>query len=451
MALTESGIPLAPHQALLRRMLRNSGTLLTGKLAMGLINLAATSIALRSLGAESLGLILMIHGLGQMASMLLRFQSWQAVLRYGAVSLEAGDGAGFRSLLRFTAGLDFTTGLLAAVLTAAAIWGFGPAFEIGPELVPAAMLYTTSTLFLATATPTGVLRLFNRFDLLATRDAFGAVIRLAGCALAALLGWGLMGFLLVWYLATALGGIALVQAAWQEVRRQGLLRGPAGERLPRAATAHPGLWHFVWTTNITTTLSLTSGRIGTLCVGLVLGPTEVALYEIGRQVGEAALKPGRFLSPAIYPELARLAASGDSANMRALLGRVLRLSTGGAVVLLAVLWLLSDPLLRLIGGAEALPARSIMLYLGAASAIGFAAFALEPLLMSVDRQGAALRARLLATVIFVPATLLGLSWDGLDGAGWASILTALIMVVAQLPPAIRLLRGNTAGHIKDRG
>jgi O-antigen/teichoic acid export membrane protein len=423
--------PASSINAITRRLLRNAGTMLGGKAAMGLINLAATGIAFRVLGLEAYGALVLMHAFAQAAASLTKFQSWQAVLRYGAASLEHNRRADFRALVRFTAGLDAGAAVAGMLICGAAALWLGGLFDIPPDLASMTALYATSSAFMVMAMPTGLLRLFNRFDVLATRDTVGALVRLAGAGLAAMLGGGLVSFLVVWYLATAVGGLSLAFAAWQELRRRGLI-GDAGEgRLPRASQAHPGIWSFVWTTNMTATLSLASGHLGALCVGAMLGPAEAALFSVARQIGEAALKPGRFLSPAIFPELARLAASRDRHAIAALMRRALLASTAGSAALLALLVVLGHPLLRLLGGAEALPAYPVMTLLGIASAIGFAGFAMEPLLMSIDRQGAALRARVVGAVLYVPAALLGMHQAGLWGAGLASIAMAIVTSALQ--------------------
>jgi O-antigen/teichoic acid export membrane protein len=436
----QDAAPRGTIDTIFRRMLRNAGTMLGGKLVMGLVNLAATGIALRALGIEQLGLLVLIHAFAQTAAAFVKFQSWQAVLRYGTSSLEHGRRAEFRALLRFTAGLDAASAVAGTLVCSAAAWWLGGVFDIPREFTGAAALYATSTAFMVMATPTGLLRLFNRFDVLATRDTMGALVRLAGAGAVTLLGGGLTGFLAVWYVATAVGGLTLAFAAWRETKRRGLLAQPGEARPPRASSVHPGLWSFVWTTNLTTTFSLASGNLGTLCAGAMLGPAEAALFSVARQLGEAALRPGRFLSPAIYPELARLAAMRDQAGIRALLRRVLLVSSGGAAALLVALALLGHPLLRLLGGAAAVPAYPVMLLLGIAAAIGFAGFALEPLLMSVDRQGAALRARVAASLLYVPAALTGMHLAGLWGAGLAAIATALLMLAVQALSAVQALK-----------
>jgi O-antigen/teichoic acid export membrane protein len=425
--------------ALFRRILRNAGLVLGGKVATALLNLAAFSIAMHSLGATRMGVLVLVHGFAQTASSLVKFQSWQAVLRFGAGNLEPARRAEFRALLRFTAGLDLASSVVGVLACAVAAWFLGSSFGWPPEVVPLAALYATSTAFLVTATPIGLLRLFDRFDLLARRDAMGAGFRLAGAGLAVALGAGLPGFLAAWYAATVLGGLVLIAAAWRETARRGLLQpDPAGRRL-RATQAHPGIWGFAWSTNLMTTLSLGSSHVATLCVGWMLGPAAAALFSLARQIGEAALKPSRFLTPALYPELARLAAAQDREALRRLLRRGLRLSAALALGLLLILAALGEWLLRMVGGAEAAGAYPVMLLLAAAASIGFAGFALEPLLVSVERHGLALRLRALTTAAYVPLALIGLHLVGLEGAGLASIFSALLLLAGQAVPALQWL------------
>ena len=432
-----------------RRILRNAGLILGGKAATALLNLAATSIAIRSLGLEAMGVLVLVHAFARTASSFVKFQSWQAVLRYGAGCLEPERRAEFHALLRFTAGLDLAASAAGCLVCAAAAWALGPAaFGWTPEVAAMAALYATSTFFMVTATPIGLLRLFDRFDLLARRDALGAAVRLVGAALAAAFGGGSAG------LPRRLVRRGRARRAGADRRRldgaaaaraaQGAgERGRAGSRGVRATEAHPGIWGFVWSTNLMTTLSLGSTHVATLCVGFVLGPASAALFAVARQIGEAALKPSRFLTPALYPELARLAAAGDQAGLRTVLRRSLGWSVAAALVLLAALAVLGGPLLRLVGGEAATPAWGVMMLLALAASIGFAGFSLEPLLVSVERHRRALRLRLAAALAYIPVALAGLRFLGLEGVGVAAIVSASLLLAGQALAARRWLRATT--------
>lgn len=437
-------------RALFRRVLRNAGLVLTGKAAAGVLNLAATALAVRALGAEAFGALLLVHGLARTAGSVAKFQSWQSVLRFGAPALREGRREDLRALLRFTAGLDAASGVAGAAGCALAAVLLAPVFGWSDEARAAAPFYASAVAFMTLATPIGVLRLFDRFKAAAARDAVGALVRLLCVLAAAAAGGGVGAFLAAWYAGVAAEGAAGAHAAWRELRRRDLLGGP---RPPRAAAVHPGLWDFAWSTNLNTVLSLGHGQLGTLLVGALLGPASAALYGVARQVGEAALKPTRFLVPAIYPEMAHLAAAGDRAGARALLVRSLRASSAGAAAGMAALVLLGAPLLRLVGGEAVATADGVYaaaLLTGAGALAGLAGVGLEPLLISVGAHRAALRARAAGLASYVPGALALTALAGLPGAGAASLLAALATLACQAAAVLRWVRRPPADAARPR-
>ena len=427
---------------LFRRMLRNAGLVLGGKAATALINLAATALALRSLGVESYGLLVLVHAFVQAAGGVVKFQSWQAVLRYGAPCVEHGRWAEFRALLRFTAGLDLASALAGSAACAALALLLGPAFGWPAELMPAAALYATAVAFRVMAMPTGLLRLFDRFDLLAKRDSAGAVVRLIGAAAAAAMGGGLLAFMAAWYAGAAAGGAMLVATAWREPptpwpHRPGARAAPPGHRgafrhLALRLEHEPGD-HAV-------------ARL--LARGHADGRRAARAARGGSLRGGAAdrrrdRRPSQFVTPAIYPELARLLAAGRPDRARALAlhhgGRGRR--SGGASGCAGPARRASAVADRRAAGDRGPRCR------GAARRRGgdrLASFALEPLLISAGRPGVALRARAAGTLAYIPAALGGIWLAGLAGAGLASIAVALVMLAGQAIPAARWLRAAAA-------
>lgn len=424
---------------LLRRLFGNASWLLGGKSLNAVFGLAALAIGARALGLEVFGVLVLIHTFTQAMGEIAKFQSWQAVLRYGTPALQSGDTGDFQRLLRFTIVLDATSAVVGMGLSIGLAWLLAPYFGWPAEDVPAAMLYATSVLFMVTATPTGVLRLIDRFDVLAAQSTIGALIRMAGGAVVWALDGGLVWFLVAWYLGTAAAGIYLIGESWRHLRARGLLDGWRwrGGGLTRG---FPGIWGFVWTTNLNTTLELAFTHMGTLAVGWILGPAQAALFRIARQFADALAKPAKLLVPAIYPELARLAAGGDYASMRNLVQRSALLAGGLGTVTLGIVWLAGELLLRLTVGAEFTAAYPVMIWLVAASAIGIWAFPLEPLLISTGHAGTALRVRLWSTAFYVPLLLWLLREMGLLGAGIAALAASIVIFIALLVPVVRWFR-----------
>ena len=89
-----------------RRVFKNAGFLLSGKFATGILGLAYLSLAARGLGVEQFGLLVLVQTYVQVITGLTTFHSWQAVIRYGALSVEHDDTPGFQTLISFTTALD---------------------------------------------------------------------------------------------------------------------------------------------------------------------------------------------------------------------------------------------------------------------------------------------------------------------------------------------------------
>ncbi|HYC04538.1 MAG TPA: lipopolysaccharide biosynthesis protein [Azospirillaceae bacterium] len=424
---------------LLWRVLGNAGILLGGKSMNGLFSLVYLALAARALGVEAFGVLVLIHTYTQAVGEIAKFQSWQAVLRFGTPAVTEGRIGDFQRLLSFTILLDLGAAVAGTVLGIAAMPWVAPLMEWPPWIVPAAMLYATSMVFMVTATPTGVLRLYDRFDLIAFQSTLGSAVRMVGAALVWALDGGLLGFLVVWYLATLVSGITLILMTRRELRRRGHLEG-FRLRWKGATAGFDRIWGFVWSTNANTSLALVFTHLGTLAVGWLLGPAEAALFRVARQFAEAMAKPIKLLTPAIYPELAKLDSAGEIKRMRQLMLRSVLIAGAGASLFMAILAVAGDTVIALVVGREYLAAHGVMMMLTVATVIGVWTFPLEPMLITIGEVGAALRVQIVATALYVPTLYVLLRRFGLEGAGMAAIAAALVILAGLMIPVLRWFR-----------
>jgi len=424
-------------------MVKNVSVLLGGKAFNAVASLGYLALAARALGAEAFGLLILVHTFTQAVGQLVTFQSWQAVIRYGAEALEQQRRAAFQGLIKFTLLLDLVSATAGVALAAIAAPWIGQYLEWPPEVAHWASLYSGAVLFMVTATPTGLLRLFDRFDLIALQGAVGPLIRLAGAAALAVTGGSLGDFLIVWFVANVAGGTTFLAFAFRELKRRKLLGG-MGWSLRGLAKPHAGIWRFVWATNLNTGLGLATKHFSVIAVGWILGPAEAGALRVARQFAEALAKPAKLLAPVIYPELAKLSAQGKGDVLTRLVRRsILTAGTLGLVVLLVVV-VAGKMLLQLTVGPEFLGAYGVMILLCLAAVINITAFPLEPLLITAGRAGTVLRVRLLATLIQVPLLLLLLTLTGLLGAGSAAVVYAALLFVGLGISAAPWLRSRPA-------
>jgi O-antigen/teichoic acid export membrane protein len=429
------------HGPLLRRVLANTGLLVGGRGANAVLGLAYLALAARTLGVREMGVLILINAFAQLVGDVVKFNSWQTVLHYGARPLAEGDRAQLQRVVRFTVFLDAASSLAGVVLAAGAALLAGQHLGWTRADNPAAAIYCLSIAVMAPATPIGLLRLFNRFDLIAAQAPISSLVRLAGCGLAFVLGGTLNGLLAIWALGSAAGFVYLVAAAVIEMRRRDLL---AGFHWRGPLTHHmPGAWRFAWATNLSSSMDAAFTHTITLVVGAVAGSAPAALWRIGRQVADALAKPARLLIPALYPELARLHVTEGERSMRRLALQVGVLGGGVGTVLLVVSALAGRPLLTLVMGQPFAPAADIMTWQVAAAVIGIWALPLEPMLVSLGRPGDALKVRIVVTAGLLIALPFAVRTFGLPGAGGA-----LVAAMAALALGMYLMLQKRSGRAK---
>lgn len=408
----------------LRSVLRNAGYLGSTKIIGALFGVVALSCAGRALGPEMFGVLTLIHTYALGCNALTNFQSWQVVIRYGSPALAKGDQDTAGEAISLSLGLDLASGMVGMVAGMMLLPVLASHFGISGDWVWVTIAYCTIIPSMASATPTGVLRMLDRFDLIAIQQPATPLVRCALAVAALWAGLGLPGFVVAWYVADLVGDAMLWIFAVRELSRRGMLRHVRpGLRKPAARL--PGAWQFVWTTNISTSLGAGWGPVGNLMIGALLGPAAAGVYKVASTLLDAAGKPADMLSKGFYPEIMRLDPHGPEPWRLALRSGIISGSVGIGLGLIVVT--AAEPLIEGIFGHRYLPAADILSVMSLALAISMATFPFQSLLYMAGRQSDALAAQGVATVIYL-LTLAGLCVAfGLTGAAIAYVVGNLVV------------------------
>ncbi len=433
-----------PAAGKLGQVVKNAGVLLSGKTANAVISLGYMGVSAHYLGLDAMGALVLINAFAMAVGEVAKFQSWQAVLHYGAGPLHEGRIGDFQRVVRLSLLLDLASAIVGVIIGVAGIHVFGHILRWPDEAVPIGTVYAVSIAFMVAATPTGVLRLFDRFDILAIQSGVSSIVRLAGALLVMALGWGLEGMAAAWFLGNVAALIYLFGAAWRELKVRDLLKGFRWRGVGFASD-FPGFWRFVWSTNLTATLDLAFTHVGTLTVGAITGPGPAALFRIARQVSDALSKPAKLVVAALYPELARMWALGDHKGLVKLAIQVGLIGGAAATVLLVVASVAGRPFLGFVMGHQFEAAAPVMTWLVAAAAIGVWALPFEPMLISTGRAGSAVIVRLIVSALYLAALFPAVHAYGLIGAGAAEVVASILMFTGMLIPVLHWYRAPSAG------
>jgi len=434
----------AAQRSILRAVVANASIMLGGRTVNAILSLAVIALAARTLGLHEFGLLVVLYAYTQTISDIANFQSWQAVLHYGTKPLGERNLPLLHRALRFTLMLDGLSAVAGTVVAIILVNFIGPHLGLAEQDIAMVMLYLTSIAFMSFATPSGVLRLLDRFDLLALQSSVASFVRLIGAGILFFTDGSFVQFLIIWYLGDVAAFLYLYVCAAHQMIKRGLLKGFSWRDGEKMTKDLPGIWFFCWTTNLNMTLLLAFSHVGTLMVGFFLGPAEAALYRVAQQVGNAVAKPAKLATPVLYPELSRLWASGSHHDLYGVALRVALAAGGTAFVLLGVVWVAGEVILSTIMGPEFVTAAPLMVWLVAAAAIGILALPLEPLLISTGKPFVALTTRAAVTLFYLPLLAFALAHVGLMGAGYATFVATIMLVIVQLIAVLQLRKQNTA-------
>jgi len=406
---------------LFRRLVKNASILITGSVFTAGIDLVSLAVTARALGPELFGVLVLVQTYVRFVNQFVNFQSWQAIIKYGADTLTAKRTSDFRSLIKLGTSLDIIGSLLGTTFAISSVYWAGRWFEWEDSTVLMAAIYSLTILFSLSPTPTAVLRLFDRFKLLAWQRVISAAIRMAALLLAWIAGAGIWGFFVVWMVAQILDYLFLLTLGWRELRRQNYgdaLLAP----LERISTKFPGIWKFVITTNLSSSIRLGARELDVLIVGGVIGSAAAGIYKVAKQFAGVPVRFADPLQQAIYPDMARLWAEGQIAQFRRTLIRMGVLCGLGGIAIWLGFLLLGEWVIRLTVGPEYISAYEILLVYMLGINLFMFGIAFRPTVLSMGHPGRILQIYIISTIMYLVALVLLLGHLGLMGAAVANIV-----------------------------
>jgi O-antigen/teichoic acid export membrane protein len=411
----------------LRSLLKNTSYLGISRVVAAICGIATIALAGRALGLLLLGTLILITSYTKAASGLAKFQSWQVIVRYGGHGVAHGDPEHFKVATGFAFSLDLLSGI-AGMLVAVAILPFISQWVgIQPQYLWLAMLDCTLLPTMGAATPSGVLRVLDRFDLIGWSDTATPITRAVLAVAAYITGAPFAAYVAIWYVTDLLGDLFTWFLAWRELRRTGHLEGIRPTLRP---TVLPGAWRFAIDVNLAASVQAIWGPSGRLVVGGLLGPAGAALFRVASTLADAAQKPADLLGRAFYPEIIRM----DLATKTPwkLMLRVMVLASGTAALAIGLLILGGKPLMSIVFGKAFLAAYEPLVILMLIPFLGIFSFPLTPMLYALGRSDAPLKAKLVASAVFFGA-IAPLCWTlGVAGAAIALVLGNVANVVTML-------------------
>jgi O-antigen/teichoic acid export membrane protein/phosphatidylglycerophosphate synthase len=438
--MTTPHLDIASSKTVGKRIAANTGLMVGSKALAAVLGLASLIIAAKSISITALGVIFFLHSYHLFFAQLATFQAWQTIIRFGMDDVKNNDVNSLSRLIQFGYKLDVLSAIVAfigALLCYKIVLIFGDIFpnllrrEAGESDVSASFgmvaLYCSLLLIRHRGASIGVFRLFDRFDVLAWHGVVMTGVRFIGVVIAALLGAGMEGFLLAWFVGSLVDYLSLPILAARELSKRNLLKpvlqAKASIRSPRI-----GVWPFVWKANVDSTLAASNVHLPVLLVMFVFGPIWVSVYRTAEEIAKLLSEGFKLLDQVIYPELAKMVSVGEVEKIWRLVMRAAIILLGVGLLASLFIWLFFGTALGAVLSEEYMEAAPLAsLLVPAAALLGMAA-PLYPVLYATDHPERAIYARGAGVIIYIIA-FFALSFTiGHMAPGWAAIAGNVVAV-----------------------
>ena len=415
---------------LFRRATKNFGKVLSGKAVGAAISLIYLALAARGLGTNGFGIVILIHSYMLMCTRIVSFKSYDIIVKYGAEFLTANRKKDFQDLIKFTFLLDFFAAFFGILLGTLVVYLWGHNFGIPSDAIPLAVIYCVLIISNVTDTTTGILRICDRFDIVAFLAIVEPTVRLIGVTIAFFSDSPWQAYLMSWFAARiSYFCISLVVAAY-ELSRKNLLQSFSW-KIPQPTLRNPKIWRFSWSSNFYGSTNSIGIQFTTLAVGSLIGASGAALFKVAQELAEASAKAAIVFSSALYPELARLATSPQgNVQIRRVVYKAAKSSVFIGFIFTGLLVLTGELILPNFFGQQFSDAYGTMVILSIATSILLITYPYEAALYSIGKPHIALFIKFSVTLAQLIALLIMLQSVGIVGAGYAAVLSSVLSAIA---------------------
>ncbi len=411
-----------------RRLFFNAGKLLGGNSIATGIALVSTLLTARALGPQNYGILTLVLVYELTIGKLLTFNVWQAFIKFGGEALHIGNHEDLRQLIKLCFCLDISSATAGTIL---AILLSGPTIKVlgwNQDIRSLLVLYSLLVIFSINGTPIGVLRLFNRFDLLSINAALSSLIRFIGVVICLLLKQNLYGFVVVYLITGILGQLYLLISSIWVLYNKGI-HGYVFQSLVNIQKRFPGIWNYVWTTNINSTLAMILREGSTLLIAGLTGPSALGLYKIAQQITQTILKLSDPLNHAIYPELSKLFALKRINEFFSLIKRSAVIVTTISLSIWFGFVVLGEKVIIYVLGHIYLGAYPIAVVYILAAVVAMSGFSFQSAMLAIGWPHRSTIILLIGTVVYYFSLFILVQYIGIIGAAYAYLVYCSIWLI----------------------
>ena len=291
-----------------QKLFKNSLHVFVGDSTASLINVIITIILIKILGNNLYGYLVLAIGYMTIMDAIINLQSWKGVIHYGQDALVKNDSSRLIGYVKLGTILDVSTAILCFLISYFLAPLIGNIFGWDPHIIICSQIMSFVIISHFSGTPTAVLRIFNKFNLVAVQKIISSIIKLSALLVILLFKLDLNIYIITWLYAITdiIGNLLLVILSIITIKKQYKLIDIAKVELP--ANKKEFTKFTIWTT-LSEIVDIPVQQIDVFIVAK-LGIDMVSIFKVFKQIASIISKLMIPIQQAIMPQFSELIAKG---------------------------------------------------------------------------------------------------------------------------------------------
>ena len=292
-----------------KNLFKNSFWAFFGDASASAITFVISIILIKIIGSESYGILILAQSYMNIMDVIINIQSWRSTIQYGQKALVDGNDKELHSYVKLGCIMDISTAILCFIISILLPNLIGGFLHWSNEMILCSEIFAITIISHFAGTPTAILRLFNKYNLVALSKTLAAIFKITAIVAYYLItkNLNLVSSTIIFMLTDFIGNILLVIFAFYNYSKKYKISDIIKAKMPKDAKSF--ISYTLWGT-LSEIVDLPVQTIDVFIVS-VLGNATVAIYKIFKQIIGIISKVTGPIQQSILPQFSELSAKGN--------------------------------------------------------------------------------------------------------------------------------------------
>lgn len=292
-----------------KNLCKNSFFAFAGDSVASIINLIISVVLIKLIGNFGYGILILSQSYMQIMDILLNIQSWKSIIQFGQKALVEKNITKLCSYVKIGTLLDISTAIVGGIIAFLSADLIGFFLGWSNELICCAKIFSITIFSHFSGTPTAILRISNRFNLVALQKIIASILKLGSLGVILILksNIGITNAVIIYVITDIIGNLLLVIFALYVFNKNYGIKNLLCSRIPEDYKEF--IKYTLWGT-LTEIVDIPINYFDVFIVS-ILGTQFVSVFKVFKQIVSILSKVTTPIYQAIMPQFSMLTAQGN--------------------------------------------------------------------------------------------------------------------------------------------